>query len=32
MGFFEEKWKGPDGTVIDITDRGWVGALPLHGK
>jgi len=32
MGFFEEKWKGLDGTVIDITDRGWVGALPLHGK
>jgi methylmalonyl-CoA/ethylmalonyl-CoA epimerase len=27
-GFFEEKWKGPDGTVIDITDQGWVGALP----
>jgi methylmalonyl-CoA/ethylmalonyl-CoA epimerase len=28
MGFFEEKWKGPDGTVIDITDEGWVGAAP----
>jgi len=28
----EEKWKGPDGTVIDITDQGWVGALPLAGK
>jgi len=27
-GFFEEKWKGPDGTVLDITDKGWVGALP----
>jgi len=27
-GFFEEKWQGPDGTVIDITDQGWVGALP----
>lgn len=27
-GFFEEKWKGPDGTVIDITDAGWAGALP----
>ncbi len=27
MGFFEEKWQGPDGTVIDITDQGWVGAL-----
>lgn len=32
MGFFEEKWKGPDGTVIDITDRGWVGAEPPKGK
>jgi methylmalonyl-CoA/ethylmalonyl-CoA epimerase len=28
LGFFEEKWKGPDGTVIDITDEGWVGAAP----
>jgi methylmalonyl-CoA/ethylmalonyl-CoA epimerase len=28
MGFFEEQWKGPDGTVIDITDEGWVGAAP----
>jgi catechol 2,3-dioxygenase-like lactoylglutathione lyase family enzyme len=27
-GYFEEKWKGPDGTVIDITDSGWAGALP----
>ena len=26
-GYFEEKWKGPDGTVIDITDSGWAGAL-----
>jgi methylmalonyl-CoA/ethylmalonyl-CoA epimerase len=32
MGFFEEKWKGPDGTVIDITDQGWVGALPPKEK
>ena len=27
-GFFEEKWLGPDGTVVDITDKGWVGARP----
>jgi catechol 2,3-dioxygenase-like lactoylglutathione lyase family enzyme len=27
-GFFEDKWKGPDGTVFDITDHGWVGAQP----
>lgn len=27
-GFFEEKWKGPDGTLFDITDKGWAGALP----
>jgi len=32
MGFFEEKWKGPDGTVIDITDQGWVGAEPPKEK
>ncbi len=30
-GFFEDKWKGPDGTVIDITDAGWVGATPPTG-
>jgi methylmalonyl-CoA/ethylmalonyl-CoA epimerase len=27
-GFFEEKWLGPDGLVVDITDKGWVGARP----
>jgi catechol 2,3-dioxygenase-like lactoylglutathione lyase family enzyme len=27
-GFFEEKWRGPDGTIVDITDQGWVGARP----
>src|SRR5574342_736989 len=32
MGLFEEKWKGPDGTVIDITDQGWVGASPPERK
>jgi len=31
-GFFEEKWKGPDATVIDITDQGWVGASPPGEK
>jgi methylmalonyl-CoA/ethylmalonyl-CoA epimerase len=25
---FEEKWKGPDGVVFDITDKGWTGAKP----
>lgn len=25
----EEKWRGPDGVVIDITDTGWTGARPL---
>jgi catechol 2,3-dioxygenase-like lactoylglutathione lyase family enzyme len=32
MGFFEEKWKGPEGTVIDITDQGWVGAEPPRSR
>ena len=32
MGFFEEKWKGPDGTTIDITDQGWVGAEPPKAR
>ncbi|MGI0014684.1 MAG: VOC family protein [Nitrososphaera sp.] len=27
-GFFEEKWKGPDGALFDITAEGWAGALP----
>lgn len=25
---FEEKWKGPDGVVFDITQHGWTGAKP----
>ena len=24
----EEKWKGPDGVVFDITQHGWTGAKP----
>ena len=28
-GFFEEKYKGPDAVMIDITEHGWVGAEPL---
>ena len=27
--FFEEKYKGPDAVMIDITAHGWVGAEPL---
>ena len=27
--FFEEKYKGPDAVMIDITEHGWVGAEPL---
>ena len=26
--FFEEKYKGPDGVMIDITVHGWAGAEP----
>jgi methylmalonyl-CoA/ethylmalonyl-CoA epimerase len=26
--FFEEKWKGPDGVMIDIAEHGWAGAKP----
>jgi catechol 2,3-dioxygenase-like lactoylglutathione lyase family enzyme len=29
--FFEEKYKGPDGVMLDITGQGWVGAEPLSG-
>ncbi len=27
--FFEEKYKGPDSVMLDITAHGWVGAQPL---
>lgn len=27
--FFEEKWKGPDGVMIDISEHGWAGARPI---
>jgi hypothetical protein len=27
--FFEEKYKGPDAVMIDITEHGWVGAEPV---
>jgi lactoylglutathione lyase len=27
--FFEEKYKGPDAVMLDITAHGWVGAEPL---
>ena len=26
---FEDKWKGPDGVVFDITDTDWMGVRPL---
>ena len=26
--FFEEKYKGPDGVMIDISEGGWAGAKP----
>ena len=26
--FFEEKYKGPDAVMIDITKHGWIGAEP----
>jgi catechol 2,3-dioxygenase-like lactoylglutathione lyase family enzyme len=28
MTFFEEKYKGPDGVMIDIAEHGWKGAKP----
>ena len=30
--FFEEKYKGPDGVMIDITGEGWAGAEPLSAQ
>ena len=27
--YFEEKYKGPDAVMLDITGHGWVGAEPL---
>jgi methylmalonyl-CoA/ethylmalonyl-CoA epimerase len=26
--FFEEKYKGPDGVMIDVAEHGWAGARP----
>jgi catechol 2,3-dioxygenase-like lactoylglutathione lyase family enzyme len=28
-GYFEVKFRGPDGVVFDISDRGWPGSEPL---
>jgi methylmalonyl-CoA/ethylmalonyl-CoA epimerase len=28
QGFFEIKYKGPDGTVFDIADHPWLGCKP----
>jgi catechol 2,3-dioxygenase-like lactoylglutathione lyase family enzyme len=28
----EDKWKGPDGVLLDVTDQPWTGALPLSKK
>ena len=25
----EDKWRGPDGVLFDVTDQGWTGARPL---
>jgi methylmalonyl-CoA/ethylmalonyl-CoA epimerase len=30
--FFEEKWKGPDGVMLDIAEHGWAGARPPTAK
>jgi catechol 2,3-dioxygenase-like lactoylglutathione lyase family enzyme len=30
--FFEEKFKGPDGVMIDITEHGWEGARSPKGE
>jgi catechol 2,3-dioxygenase-like lactoylglutathione lyase family enzyme len=30
--FFEEKYKGPDAVMIDITGHGWIGAEPLTAR
>jgi methylmalonyl-CoA/ethylmalonyl-CoA epimerase len=30
--FFEIKFRGPDGTVFDITDKPWIGAQDLQGE
>ena len=29
--FFEEKYKGPDGVMIDVAEHGWAGARPPVG-
>jgi methylmalonyl-CoA/ethylmalonyl-CoA epimerase len=29
--FYEVKFRGPDGTVFDITDKPWAGSIDLDG-
>ncbi len=28
--YFEVKFRGPDGVVIDVAEHGWVGARGIH--
>jgi catechol 2,3-dioxygenase-like lactoylglutathione lyase family enzyme len=28
--FFETKFRGPDGTVFDVSEHPWIGAAPEH--
>src|SRR5262245_60921700 len=30
-GFFEMKFRGPDGTVFDIAQHPWMGSKPIDG-
>ena len=30
--FFEEKYRGPEGVMIDISQHGWAGARPVVGE
>src|ERR1700691_4749710 len=32
MGYFEIKFRGPDGTVFDIAEHPWGGAAPLDSE
>lgn len=29
-GFFEVKYRGPDGVIFDLTDHPWWGSAPLN--
>jgi catechol 2,3-dioxygenase-like lactoylglutathione lyase family enzyme len=32
LQYFEEKYEGPDGQTVDLSEHGWVGTKPLDAE